>query len=115
LSYSTWYVDFDWSLLFQSSFEEDGIKWSCNEFDQCWSFDNSNSESCNYETRDCYSTADALEIYFEQYYQLIEYHEIWVSFNFENWRSNFDMSYTTWYTDVDWSNLFSHSFEEDGI
>jgi hypothetical protein len=63
----------------------------------------------------CFSPDEALDLYFshgEEEHDLIDWdHE----FNWDDWRSNFDMTYERWYEDYDWSVLFPIEFEEDGV
>jgi hypothetical protein len=51
-------------MLFPYQFEEDGIHYSCDDMNICWSFNEETQESCTYEG-ECYSVEGALEVYFE--------------------------------------------------
>jgi hypothetical protein len=33
-----WYNDYDWSVLFPHSYEEEGLEWHCDYYDYCWYF-----------------------------------------------------------------------------
>lgn len=49
------------------------------------------------------------------YYDEFDYTEWEHEFNWEDWRSNFDMSEDRWYENYDWSYLFPHEWEVAGV
>jgi hypothetical protein len=100
-----WYDYYDMDVIFPHPWDHEGLEWSCDEDDYCWYFNDETQEACNLDG-ECYTPEMALEIYFEG--EDIE-------FNWEDWRSNFEMSDDYWFYEADMSGLFPYPMFEDNV
>jgi hypothetical protein len=81
MSEDRWFDNYDWSVIFPHQYEENGIHYSCDDMNTCWTFYEETQESCNYEGM-CFTVEGALEHYFEgnmgeHLYEEIENTMIW--------------------------------------
>jgi hypothetical protein len=59
-----WYENYEMSVIFPHESVEEGITWSCDEDNECWTFFDETEEACDREFN-CYTPEAALEVYFE--------------------------------------------------
>jgi hypothetical protein len=105
-----WYHNYDMSIIFPYPWDYEGYEWQCDENDECWRFDDETQEACNFY-HSCYEPEEALKIYFEG---KIDWNE-GADFDWEDWRSNFDMTYDGWYEYYEWNIIFSTNLDVEGL
>jgi hypothetical protein len=105
-----WYENYDFSVIFPQTWEIDGQTYICDEFDSCWTFDDEQQLACEYQG-DCYTPEEALQVYFEGAKENWNHMQ---DFNWEDWRSNFEITQGRWFDNYDFSYLFPVELEHQG-
>jgi hypothetical protein len=124
MSEDRWYDKYDMTFLFPIEYEEEGLEWSCDEDNYCWTFNDETQVVCNLDG-DCYDPEAALEVYFEGDWliDLDDWENIdeeeWTEWT-EDWMNEFDLEDPEWYRaipeDFDFSLVFMYeSADEYGI
>jgi hypothetical protein len=91
----------------------ENVDWMCDYNEVCYYFDASSYTVC-IRGDECYSPEEALDNYFAYINGEYDDHEDF-EFNWEDWRSNFDMSGDYWFYEADMSGLFPYPMFEDNV
>jgi hypothetical protein len=108
-----WFYDADMAGLFPYPMFEDNVDWMCDDEEVCFFFNANDYEVC-IRGDECYSPEEALDLYFAHKNGEYDDHED-SDFNWDDWRSNFDLSDDYWFYDADLTAVFPHAMFLDNV
>ena len=111
MSQENWFTAFDWKCLFPVEFtDSEGNVWNCDSDDECWIYFEDSHEACD-DSWNCYSPEEAIAVYFGE--EDLSWSEAdYCDFNYDDWKSNFDMSQENWSETFNFECVLSNSFED---